>query len=53
MTLSLIDADERTIRIDHSGGATADRMVTVGRELAAFIGVELADRTAGAAPPRG
>ena len=53
VTLSLIDADERTIRIDHSGGATADRMVTVGRELAAFIGVELVDRTAGAAPPRG
>ncbi len=50
VTLSLIDADERTIRIDHSGGSTADRMVTVGRELAFFIGVELVDRTAGAAP---
>jgi hypothetical protein len=53
VTLSLIDAEERTIRIDHSGGATADRMVTVGRELAIFIGVELVDRTAGAAPPPG
>ena len=53
VTLSLIDAEERTIRIDHSGGATADRMVTVGRELAASIGVELVDRTAGAAPPPG
>ena len=53
VTLSLIDAEERTIRIDHSGGATADRMVTVGRELAIFIGVDLVDRTAGAAPPPG
>ena len=53
VTLSLIDAEERTIRIDHSGGATADRMVTVGRELAASIGVELVDRTAGSAPPPG
>ena len=50
VTLSLIDAEERTIRIDHAGGSTADRMVTVGRELAASIGVELIDRTAGAAP---
>jgi hypothetical protein len=53
VTLSLIDAEERTIRIDHSGGATADRMVTVGRELAIFIGVDLVDRTAGSAPPPG
>ena len=53
VTLSLIDAEERTIRIDHSGGATADRMVTVGRELAASIGVELVDRTAGSAPTPG
>ncbi len=53
VTLSLIDAEERTIRIDHSGGATADRMVTVGRELATFIGVDLVDRTAGSAPPPG
>ena len=53
VTLSLIDAEERTIRIDHSGGATADRMVTVGRELASFIGVDLVDRTAGSAPPPG
>jgi hypothetical protein len=53
VTLSLIDAEERTIRIDHSGGATADRMVTVGRELATFIGVDLVDRTAGSAPPSG
>ena len=51
VTLSLTDAEERNIRIDHSGGVTADRMVKVGRELAAFIGVELVDRTAGAAPP--
>lgn len=51
VTLSLI-AGERTIRIDHAGGATADRMVTVGAELAAFIGVRLIDRTAGPAPPR-
>ena len=53
VTLSLIDADEQTIRIDHSGGSTADRMVAIGRELAGFIGVELADRTGGAAPPVG
>ena len=53
VTLSLIDAQERTIRIDHSGGATADRMVTAGRELATFIGVDLVDRTAGSAPPPG
>ena len=53
VTLSLIDAEERTIRIDHSGGATADRMVTAGRELATFIGVDLVDRTAGSAPPPG
>ncbi len=51
VTLSLIDAEDRTIRIDHSSGATADRMVTVGRELATFIGADLVDRTAGAAPP--
>lgn len=51
VTLSLI-AGERTIRIDHAGGATADRMVTVAAELAAFIGVRLIDRTAGPAPPR-
>ena len=50
MTLSLIDVRERTIRIDHTGGSTADRLVTVGTELAAFIGVRLTDRTAGAAP---
>jgi hypothetical protein len=53
VTLSLIDAEERTIRIDHSGGATADRMVTVGRELATFIGVDLVDRTAGSTPTPG
>ena len=51
VTLSLVDADERTIRIDHSGGTTADRMVTVGRELAIFIGADLVDRTAGSVPP--
>ena len=53
VTLSLIDADERTIRIDHSGGSTADRMVTAGRELAIFIGVDLVDRTAGSTPTPG
>lgn len=50
VTLSLIDVRERTIRIDHAGGSTADRLVTVGKELAAFIGVRLIDRTAGAPP---
>ena len=53
VTLSLIDVQERTIRIDHSGGSTADRMVTAGRELATFIGVDLVDRTAGSAPTPG